>query len=549
MNRSAGLGLSWMICSRERIPTELVLAVILLFAGWYGTFCDMWQRWFPAWKNCSIGLLERLTTGDSYYTHGPLVPLVSLAIAVLIYRRYGLSMETTRRVRIGGWIILSASLLLHLMSVHARITFSSGFALIGVGAGLVLLWGGWPTFRTYSAPLLLLVFMVPLPMNWIADLNFALKSLAGRTAVWTVSELLQVPAILDGSTIHMSSGTGEGTRSLLLESACSGLRSLIAMVWIVSLLAAISRVGRIWKIVFLLAAGPLAVGCNTVRIVGLILVAHLFGAQTAGPHHWFHNTSGIVMFLLAIWVVFGLERVVNALDKGQQFDNSYPSDTSSHASQSGHETLRRAPLLLLALAVGLSVLWSRPNATVYRGHLARACVPSQIILNGLPFSGHDIELSQSVLDILQTNDYLNRRYTDKTTGQTLELLIVFSPDNRKGIHPPEVCLASNGESVIQRQLQPVVLSSQESLTMRELVARRGNGHQYYLYVYKCGKRYTPDFVTQQASILVNSVINRNASGALIRFCVPMEGRDINSARALAIDAVRVTLPHLDRGLP
>ena len=72
-----------------RLLPGLIVAASLIALAWYGTFSRVWMQWFPAWWRRDTPLLERLTGGDSYYTHGPLVPVVAVAIAIYIYTRIG----------------------------------------------------------------------------------------------------------------------------------------------------------------------------------------------------------------------------------------------------------------------------------------------------------------------------------------------------------------------------------------------------------------------------------------------------------------------------
>ena len=158
-----------------RFPGQAKLGLLvcagLLAVAWAHTFQEMWLRWFPAWKVHGLTLSSRFTEGDSYYTHAPLVPLVSLLIAHLIYKRVGLTINVTRRATVIGWVLLFLSLLAHLASVYAYVTFVSGYALVGVLCGLLLVWGGRELLRAFAFPIACLVFMVPLPLVWIADLT------------------------------------------------------------------------------------------------------------------------------------------------------------------------------------------------------------------------------------------------------------------------------------------------------------------------------------------------------------------------------------------
>jgi hypothetical protein len=104
-----------------------VLLLIGLAAVFAHTFAEMWLRWFPAWNRPGLGLYDRIVGGESYYTHGPLVPPVSLIAAMLLVRH---TRVPVRPARAAGWAVLAGSLLLHLLACLARVNFASGFALL-----------------------------------------------------------------------------------------------------------------------------------------------------------------------------------------------------------------------------------------------------------------------------------------------------------------------------------------------------------------------------------------------------------------------------------
>lgn len=520
---------------------------VLLAAGWYNTFAEMWLRWFPAWRTPGYTFSQRLSEGDSYYAHGPLVPMVSLMIAWAIHRRIGAPISKGLSSVFVGWILLIASLALHLLSVYARVTFVSGFGFIGVLAAMALLTGGWARLKAYALPIAFLVFMVPLPMNWIADLNFALKSLAGRGALACAVHLFGIPAVQDGSFIHLS-----GNQTLIVENVCGGLRSLISLACFASLFALVCRVRGMWRWVMLLLSAPLAVACNMVRITALIVVAHHHGVEQAGPGSWFHDLSGFLVFALALGVMFAIERLI--MFAGTRLNKTWTDPRLLGYLESIKSSARphgaRGFVLIgmpLVLAAALSVVWGSQNTEVNSTDLARNAAPVTFDLQGATFTSHDMTLDRRTLAILETNDYLYRRYVNDETR--CDLAIIFSANNRKGTHPPEVCLEGGGEQITDKRITPVDVPGVGMVSFRELHTQQTDRQTLYLYVYKCGDAYTPDFLTQQARIFVNSITARNTAGALIRFSAPVIGSDIEQTRRLLTDVAATLMVDVERSLP
>lgn len=552
MRPSSGLALS--VITRAPIFHRVIglgIAIAALAVAWSHTFGEMWLRWFPAWNVSGLGLVDRFTRGASYYTHGPLVPLMSAVLAWVVYKQVGIPMDRTRRTAALGWLTLVTFLSAHLLSLYARVTFVSGFALIGVLGGLMLIWGGWALLRAYAWPIALMAFMVPLPMAWISDLNFDLKLHAINSALWLTTEVFHVPAVMDGSYVYLMPGPHSEPKTLIVDNVCGGLRSLISLVWFSCLLAPFYRVSGRWRLLLLGAAGPIAVGCNVIRITTLTLLVHYHGPEAAEPGSWTHESLGIMMFVTAIGLLLGLERLLTLLCRLPRRGSTTERPPGGRPLPVPARMVQPTPLSIgvLVLVTVPSVLWSDQAVAHNVSQVARNAVPATLAIDGVMFSGRDLALDQDTLLVLETNDYVFRRYTSPYGQGTVDLLIIFSSNNRKGTHPPEVCLEAAGEHIVDKQIHRLAVDGIGEVDLRGLVSQANTRLEYHLYVYKCGNRYTPSFLTQQATIFLNGLTARNAAGALIRFSVPAEHHDVDAARRLALSAASALLPKINEGLP
>jgi len=537
----------------------LIVTTALLALAWYGTFSRVWVQWFPAWWRRDTPLLDRLTGGDSYYTHGPLVPVVSIALALYIYTRVGAPTRRTRGSTALGWLVFGFFLASHLLFTFASVTFASGFSLLGVLLGLMLIWGGRPLARAYALPIVLLFFMVPLPLAWIDGINFELKIFASKTALWMATHVFGVPAVVDGSYVLLAPDADGLPKTLVIENVCGGLRSIIALTYFAALFAALCRVKGLWRWSLLVMAFPVAIASNIARICALVVAADHLGTEVAGEHGWFHDLSGILVFALALALMFLLESLVllaGRLLKRDWFDarllgylNSIRGDKSATA-----RTLHLGVLAVLAISAGLSLYWvNRPEPRPVGG-IAQQALPREVQVDGAVYTSSDLLLDDKVLAILETNDYVYRRFRRQADrGKPgFDLLIVFSKNNRRGTHSPELCIQGSGEKIVSKG--PVTIDTgtgedSDPLTMREVVSQDGRRTVYYLYVFKSGDSYTTNYTVQQATILLNGLLRRDAVGALIRLTVTVQGQDLQAARRLARDAAARLMPIIDENLP
>jgi exosortase len=246
-----------------------------------------------------IWMSARWSTADTYYSHGMLIPFISI---FLVWRKRKelnqIKFKPTRK----GWLFFIPGIAVYIISSLFGVYFSAGFSLLLVLAGLILLFLGRQFLKKLLFPLFFLGFMIPLPMVAIANISFRLKILASQGAVFLVNRI-GLPAIREGSVIKTAHSY------LVVEDPCSGIRSLIALIALGTLMAYLSRLSRIKKIVLFLASIPIAIFSNVIRIAALTLVSEMYGSKVATGT--FHDVMGVMVFIIAF---LGLVLVGKALE-------------------------------------------------------------------------------------------------------------------------------------------------------------------------------------------------------------------------------------------
>ncbi len=513
------------------------------------TFYNMWQRWFPAWRRTSLGLYDRIMEGESYYTHSPLVPVVSLIAAVLILRHTRVPVRP--RPVVGG-LVLAASFGLHLMAVMARVNFASGFTLIGVVAGLILVFWGGTALRRLWFPVAFLAFMVPLPEVSISQLNFRLKMMAADWGV-RAANMIGVLAERSGNKVFL-----EGDKQLIIANVCNGLRTLISLLAFGAIYAYVCKLRGAWRLGLFAMSVPVAVVSNAARIVSLIVVADVWTVEAATGAY--HDISGLFIYAIAFLLMFGLERAilgvrrllgrparVRGLFEGIARD---PDDEGQWPRLARALGAPRGWLCVAMVALAAVGTWwmsrSVPSGLT-QGRIAEA-VPARMGVDGREWEGRDYPLDETTLTILEWPDYVYRIYQARG-APNVELSIIFSRDNRKGTHPPDLCLEGGGQEITYKA--PTVVDRGEELRdlpCQEMITQKGAFRTYHLYVYRCGGGYTGSFWEQQLVIFLYGLINRNASGALLRVSTPLAD-DLPTARRRASEFLAATAVHMDRDLP
>jgi exosortase len=189
------------------------------------------------------------------------------------------------------------ALLIHVGSVWTHIFFTSGFSILLLCVGSCLYFFGLKITRKIAFPLLFLLFMFPLPMGAVAVFSFPLKLGVANLAAICLGAF-GLPLFREGAVVHLARTT------LTIDDPCSGIRSLISLLALGALIAYFSKIKALKKGILFIAAIPIAIFTNVLRVCALILAANWLGAQWAMPEHWFHTASGMGVFAVSLILLF-----------------------------------------------------------------------------------------------------------------------------------------------------------------------------------------------------------------------------------------------------
>ena len=138
--------------------------------------------------------------------------------------------------------------------------------------------------------------------------------------------------------------------------------------------------------------------------------------------------------------------------------------------------------------------------------------------------GTDMPLSKRDYEILETNNLFVRDYKNKK-GESVYLYVVYSEDNRKVSHPPEVCYMGSGVTIVDKS--PIQLTN--SIQAVKLVVEKANSRQIVVYWFKAGSFNTDKYLTQQLKIVIDRMLGKRTSGALIRVSTDIQGNNLDTA--------------------
>lgn len=249
------------------------------------------------------GLLARDWWNDPEAGHG----LLLAPLAVWLAWRRGRVRDARPAPVLGSALLVSAVLLRYVAGLAAEL-FTLRFSMVLALAGLATFWCGWRQLRRWWLPFALLTLSIPLPAlvtNALAlPLQFKASAMGAALLEWR-----HVPVRLSGNVIQLPE------RQLFVTEACSGLRSLTALLSLGVL------TGGLWlqrvpsRVVLVLLAIPVAILLNAVRVFLTGFLVHF--ASPALGEGFMHLTEGWLLFLVAFallgaaaWGLAHLERRV-----------------------------------------------------------------------------------------------------------------------------------------------------------------------------------------------------------------------------------------------
>jgi len=275
-----------------------------------GTIAALFGIYFPILRN----MVHHWSVVEDYQHGFIIAPLAA-------YFAYQKRWELEDAKIAGSWLGL-IPLVIGVMSLSIGrlgtelMTMRSGFLFTLIGLVLLLL--GKEVFRILAFPLFFLFLMVPLPQSLVNTVAFPLQLIAAKSAVLTLQEI-GIPALVEGNIIHLAH------TELFVHEACSGLRSLMALITLGVVFAYFFKPGVLWiQLVLVASTIPIAIFVNAFRVALTGYLAHHDESLASGT---IHDLQGVFTFGLAFLVLLGEGRLIDFLVGLRERDRDAPNDS------------------------------------------------------------------------------------------------------------------------------------------------------------------------------------------------------------------------------
>ena len=231
--------------------------------------------------------------------HGPIVLATG---AWLLWRELTAAKPAAQPGKLlTGLLMLLPLIVIFIVARITGVLEIEAFAMYGaliVGAYLLF---GSAVLRTIWFPLVYLAFTLPPPDTVVAAITQPIKI---RISEWAVSLLhvLGYPVASSGVTIQI------GQYQLLVAAACAGLNSIVTLGALCLFYVYLRHRSNFTAfVVVALAAIPVAMFSNFVRVIVLVLVTYYLGEAAA--QGFVHDFAGLLMFAVALLTIFAVDQL------------------------------------------------------------------------------------------------------------------------------------------------------------------------------------------------------------------------------------------------
>ena len=342
-------------------------------------------------------------------------------------------------------VAMATGLALHALGFAAQQTRISILALLVFAWGVLRLAGGRRWGAAAMFPLAFMVFAIPL--NVLDSVGFWLRLWVIKASAG-LAHRAGIDVLQNGTQLLAP----DGRYSYDVAAACSGVRSLMALLAL-SLLMGYLNFRSWWRRgLLLLLCFPLVYLGNVARISSIVFVGQ-WGGQARGEQA--HDIMGYGVFVI---VLGGVMLASGALRRwwpeGAPRDAAKDEEGSQEAGNNGKTAWMLAVaigLLTVAEMFFLARLASLPSRGLVGVRLAEdglnpVALP---VFLGTEWIGRRAEVSSIEREILPPDTGFSRKQyvALDAPGKVVFLSIVLSGRDRTSIHRPELCLVGQGWTI------------------------------------------------------------------------------------------------------
>lgn len=270
-----------------RTSLQAILAAIVLIIGFWPILVGMYGSWFDP---------------GAYMEHGI---LVLPAAAYMVWTKLDQLKMVPLRPSAWGFLLVLAGAFQAALGELAHWVWVSRISFLVSLVGCMVLVYGWKMIQETAYPLCTLVLMIAPPTFLLARLTISLQLLASRLGEWWL-EMFGYSVFREGNVLEMV-----GIK-LSVAEACSGIRSLVAILFMAVLYNYFFVKGKIMRSLILLLSVPIAILGNAARIVATGMAGQYDRSLAEGAAH---ETMGYISVAVAALGCMGVHILMLSIQR------------------------------------------------------------------------------------------------------------------------------------------------------------------------------------------------------------------------------------------
>lgn len=496
----------------------------------------VWKESSPFWGVLSASLLilgfiyfDGLQEMESWwanreeYGHGYIIPFIAL---FLIWQKS----DQLEKIKFNGsWlgvVLIIFALFLYyvgeLSSLYIIIQYAFVIAVFGVALSLM----GKEGFKIIFVPLIMLLFMIPLPSFIFNNLSSQLQLISSEIGV-AVIRLFDISVFLEGNVIDL------GVFKLQVVEACSGLNYLFPLMTL-AFISAYFFTGALWKkVIIFLSSIPITILMNSFRIGAIGVTVEYWGPEMA--EGFLHDFEGWAVFMSCIAILIGEMWILSHIGKDklplrEAFGLDFPEPTPKDAVITYREIPRSfyASLVIITIvAVSTFALPEREEIIPDRKHYA------EFPLEFKGWEGRTGFLEREIIDTLKLTDYAMNDYRGEDGG-LVTFYSAYYDSQKKGAsaHSPRSCIPGGGwriTSLTNHKIQGANVGN-VPMVVNRLLIEKGEVKQLVYYWFQQRGRIVTNEYMMKWYLFWDAMTKSRTDGALMRLTTLLKpGQDIEIA--------------------
>ncbi len=239
--------------------------------------------YFPVWKT----LVTKWESSEDYSHCFLIVPIC----LYLVWRKRDVLARVQAEPSGWGLAVILLALMTYVFASLAEIATVASLSIVLLLAGVILYLYGLEMLEQTLFPVCFLLFMIPVPAQIHAQLTGPLQLVVSKAST-VITSLVGIPVYREGNLIHLPQMT------LHVVEACSGLRSMSALLALSALFAYLTLDSNVMRWLLFVSGIPIAIAVNVFRVT--FVTGGLYWMDLDLTEGVGHTVLGMLLFMVAL---------------------------------------------------------------------------------------------------------------------------------------------------------------------------------------------------------------------------------------------------------